>query len=382
MILIKNVEVYSPASLGKKDVLVCGGKVEWIANSIEFAEEAYCTAIDGTGKLLVPGLIDRHIHITGGGGEGGLHTRAPEVNLSALIQGGITTVLGLLGTDGITRSIENLLSKAKALYEEGITAFICTGSYGYPSITLTDDVKKDIVFIPEILGLKLALSDHRAPNITTEQLIRLASDTRVAGMVGKKPGFLVLHMGNDKLGLTPVFDALSSTSIPIKIFQPTHCNRNPDLLKESFRFLEMGGYIDFTCDMEGEPTPAECIIAAKEKGIPTVGITCTSDGQGSWSKYDEFGNLVKMGVSSVSSIFRQFQSMVRDYGFSIAEAITYVSTNPAKALEIYPQKGCIAQGCDADLLLLDENLELNTVIARGNILMKEYTLLKRGTYED
>lgn len=65
-----------------------------------------------------------------------------------------------------------------------------------PPPTITGSVKKDIVFVDEIIGVKLALSDHRAPNISTEELIRLASDVRTAGMVSGKPGIIVAHMGS------------------------------------------------------------------------------------------------------------------------------------------------------------------------------------------
>ena len=175
---------------------------------------------------LTPGLIDRHVHVTGGGGEGSFHTRTPQVELSSILKAGITTVLGLLGTDDMSRSVENLLAKVKALKEEGITAYALCGAYGYPPVTLTGSVKKDIAFVDEIMGLKLALSDHRAPNISVDELIRLGSDVRTAGMIGGKPGFIVLHMGRGKKKLGPVFEALAETDIPVKTFQPTHMSRN------------------------------------------------------------------------------------------------------------------------------------------------------------
>lgn len=381
MILIKNVQVYSPEPLGMKDVLLCSGKIELISEHIDVPENWDCTVIEGSGRILIPGIIDPHVHITGGGGESSFHTRAPEVNLSALLKGGITTVVGLLGTDGITRNVENLLAKAKALKEEGISAYICTGHYGYPNITLTQNIQKDIVFIEEVLGLKLAVSDHRAPNITTEEIIRLASDTRVAGMLSNKPGCIVVHMGDDPNGLKPVFEALERTSIPTKIFRPTHMNRNPVLLQQGMEFLKMGGTVDYTCGIEGEPTPGECIRMAKEQGVPTDRITFSSDGQGSWSKYAKDGTLLKIGVSSVSSIHREFQRMVQEDNFSIEEAISYITKNPAKGLQLYPKKGCAAPGSDADIVLLDSNLDVDTVIAGGTLMMLDKELLKTGTYE-
>ena len=161
MLLIRGAEVYAPEYLGKKDVLVAGGKIERIADHLPDYEGA--EVIDGEGKILTPGIIDRHVHITGGGGEGSFHTQAPPVQLSRLLLGGVTTVVGVLGTDGISRSVENLVAKAKSLKEEGISAYCCCGAYGYPGPTITGSISKDIMFVNEIFGLKLAVSDHRAP---------------------------------------------------------------------------------------------------------------------------------------------------------------------------------------------------------------------------
>ena len=220
MLLIKGAEVYAPEYLGKKDVLIAGEKIERIGEDLP--EYEGCQVIDGTGRIVAPGFIDRHVHITGGGGEGSFHTQAPQVQLSDLIRGGVTTVVGLLGTDGISRSTENLVAKAKALKEEGISAYCCCGAYGHPGPTITGSISRDIMFVDEIIGLKLAVSDHRAPNITVDELIRLGSDVRTAGMLSGKAGFVCLHMGGDDRALSPVFEALERTSIPVKTFQPTH----------------------------------------------------------------------------------------------------------------------------------------------------------------
>lgn len=382
MVLIKDVQVFAPENFGKKDVLLCSGKIQMISDEITVPEDWECKIIEGNGRILIPGIVDCHVHITGGGGESSFHTRAPEVYLSSLLKGGITTVVGLLGTDGITRNTEALLAKAKALKEEGISAYICTGHYGYPSVTLTGNIQKDIMFVEEILGLKLAISDHRAPNITTQELIRLASDVRVAGMLSGKGGCVILHMGDNPNGLMPVFHALERTSIPTRMFRPTHVNRNPQLLQQGMEFLKMGGAVDYTCGIEGEPTPRACIRMAKEQGIPTDKITFSSDGQGSWSKYDETGKLIKIGVSSVSSIHREFRRMVQEDGYTIEEAISYITENPAKGLQLYPQKGCIRPNADADLVLLDSDLNVDTVIAMGEILLEDKVILTKGTYEE
>lgn len=380
MLIIKGADVYAPEHLGMMDVMVCGGKIEKMAGDIPVCYED-CQVIDGRGKILAPGIIDQHVHLTGGGGEGSFHTRAPEASFSELIRGGVTTVVGLLGTDGITRSVENLLAKVKALREEGITAFCLTGSYGWPSVTVTGDVKKDIVFISEVLGLKLAISDHRAPNISVDELIRVASDVRVAGMLSGKPGIITLHMGDDPRGLEPVFQALERTSIPIKTFRPTHVARNWDLFDQALKFGKMNGYIDITCDSGREKKVAEALRRAQKAGVDLGRITISSDGQGSWSDYDEEGNLVKIGVSSVSAVFRQIMDLVRCGELNLEQAFSIATANPAKALEL-SAKGRICPGADGDLLLIRrDNLALDMVLAMGRVMMEHGEPVVRGTFE-
>ncbi len=380
MLIIKGADVYAPEHLGMMDVMVCGGKIEKMAGDIPVCYED-CQVIDGRGKILAPGIIDQHVHLTGGGGEGSFHTRAPEASFSELIRGGVTTVVGLLGTDGITRSVENLLAKVKALREEGITAFCLTGSYGWPSVTVTGDVKKDIVFISEVLGLKLAISDHRAPNISVDELIRVASDVRVAGMLSGKPGIITLHMGDDPRGLEPVFQALERTSIPIKTFRPTHVARNWDLFDQALKFGKMNGYIDITCDSGREKKVAEALRRARKAGVDLGRITISSDGQGSWSDYDEEGNLVKIGVSSVSAVFRQIMDLVRCGELNLEQALSLATANPAKALEL-SAKGRICPGADGDLLLIcRDNLALDMVLAMGRVMMEHGEPVVRGTFE-
>ncbi|MDY4277524.1 MAG: beta-aspartyl-peptidase [Faecalicoccus sp.] len=376
MLQIKNAHVYAPQDKGIQDVWIAGVKIEAVSKTLPIIDGIDC--IDATGKILTPGLIDRHVHITGGGGEGGFCTQAPAVTASRLIHGGLTTVVGLLGTDGVTRSVENLVAKAKGLKDQGISVYCMTGAYGYPSTTITDSVQKDIVFVEEIIGCKLALSDHRSSHVTSEELMHLASDVRVAGMLSKKAGILTLHLGDEKQGLQMVMDILDQTDIPIKTFQPTHVNRNPALLQQAIAFAKRGGTIDITCDStEGV---YQALMKIKEEGVCMDQVTLSSDGQGSWSKYDARGNLLQIGVSDVDTIYKQIVYLVKQKNWSMEDALALGCRNVAKALELYPQKGVIQKGSDADLLLWDKDLNLDTVIAQGNILMKNGKLLTKEMF--
>ena len=378
MLLVKNAEVYAPEYIGKKDILICGEKIELILDEIANLPLEH-EVIDGTDMILAPGIIDQHVHVTGGGGEGSFHTRTPELQLSELVEGGITTVVGLLGTDGLTRSVENLYAKIMALNEEGVSAYMLTGAYDHPGPTISGTPEKDITFIEKVLGVKLAISDHRAPNVTVAELIHLASKTRVAGMLSGKPGIVTLHMGDAKEALSPVFEALEKTAIPTKVFRPTHVNRNEWLLEDAYKFLEMGGYIDLTCGIHPDSRPGKCVAEAKKRGLPMKHVTMSSDGHGSWSNYAEDGTLLEIGVSGVDTLLKELVYMVNEIGIPLSEALSYMASNVADALGL--RKGRIAVGFDADLLLMTKELELQTVIARGKIMMKNKKIVCKGTYE-
>ena len=296
-----------------------------------------------------------------------------------LVENGITTVVGLLGTDGITRSVDNLYAKTRVLCEEGVSAYMLTGAYGYPSPTITGETDRDIVFVNEILGVKLAISDHRAPNVTGDQLVQIASKARVAGMLSGKPGIVVLHMGDDKDGLAPVFRALEVSSVPVRIFRPTHVNRNEKLLEEGYEFLKRGGYIDLTCGMH--TSPGECVLEAKKRGLPTEHITMSSDGHGSWSNYAEDGSLLEIGVSGVDALYKELKYMVQVLGMTLEEALPYMTCQVAEGLDLLGSQGNCAEGADADLLLFDQDLTLDTYVARGKIFMKHGEVIRKGTYE-
>ncbi|MCI6989255.1 MAG: beta-aspartyl-peptidase [Campylobacter sp.] len=380
MLLIKNAQIYSPKFIGKKDLFCCGGKIIQISDEINISLPNL-KVIDAKDRFLTPGLIDKHVHITGGGGEGGFNSRAIEIGLSKLISGGITTVVGLLGTDSLSRSVENIVAKANALTNEGISAYAHTGSYAYPSPTLTGDVGKDIAYIDKILGIKIAISDHRSSCITRDELARLVSKGRVAGMLSGKLGYTTFHVGDGKKGLGVIYDVLNEYDLPIALFQPTHLNRNQTLFKQSMQFLKDGGYADYTCYSPDRFTPYQAIADLIKEGVPLDKVTMSSDGYGSYSKYDKDGNLTEMGVASVMAIYNEFKVLLNN-GFSLEDALPFVTSNVARSIGLGKFKGQIFEKFDADMLILDKDYNIDFVIAKGEILKDDSGFIKKGSYEN
>ena len=283
--LLKNADVYAPEHLGKKDVLIVGEKICRIDDKIEGYEGLPdVETFDLAGKKLVPGYIDLHVHITGGGGEQGPASRVPESQLSVFTTNGITTVVGLLGTDGITRSVENLVAKAQALNDEGITAYALTSAYVYPPTTLTGSVEKDIMMVDPMIGVKVAVSDHRSSNPTGEEIIRLATAARRAGLLSNTAGLVTMHMGAGKGGLDPVFYALDHSDLPARNLLPTHMGRNRELIDQGVSLIRRGGYMDVTagCDPAEVEAMADMIEYALDQEPAAAGhLTVSSDGYGS-----------------------------------------------------------------------------------------------------
>lgn len=389
MILIKNAHLYGPDDMGIRDVLVGGGKILKIAENLP-EEKAYgLTVIDGTGKVLMPGLIDAHVHILGGGGEGGYHTRTPELMLTDALEGGVTTIVGCLGTDGTTRTMTNLIAKARGLEEEGITTYIYTGSYQVPVRTLMGSVMDDLILIDKVVGTgEIAIADHRSSQPTREEFAKIVADTRVGGILSGKAGIVNIHLGDGKEQLSFLRYVLEETQIPPSNMLPTHINRSRSLMEDGIDYAkQMGGYIDLTTSSDPDFLDPEEVKAstglkmALDAGVPADHVTFSSDGQGSLPVFDSQGKFLHLGVGKVSSIYREMRDAVLTDGVSLADALRTVTLNPASLLKL-SHKGRIAENADADLVLSDsDTLEIHTVLAKGERMVSEKKVLKRGTFE-
>lgn len=390
--IIRNVKVYKPEPVGIKDVLLLGDKIAAIGENIDIDLNGVVEVreIDGTGKILVPGFIDCHVHILGGGGEGGFSTRTPEATLTGFTTTGVTTVVGTLGTDGIARDMSALLAKARGLEEEGITTFIYTGSYRLPVKTLTGEIMKDIMSIDKIIGIgEIAVSDHRSSQPTFEEFARATADARVGGMLSGKAGIVNVHLGDGARKLDLLNRVVDETEIPITQFLPTHINRNPDLFEESVKFAKRGGYIDFTAsedpdfweEQDGEVRFSKGLKRLMEEGVSLDNFTLSSDGQGSLPIFNEKKEYIGIGVGNSSSLLIGIKDCVFNENIPLEVAIRAVTCNPAKVLKL-KGKGKVERYFDADLCLLDEEtLDIDTVIAKGRVMVENKKPIVFGTFE-
>lgn len=388
MLLIKNAAVYAPDPLGVKDVFLAGGRVCAIRDSIEPGPDLPVEVIDGTGKLLLPGFIDSHVHILGGGGEGGYRSRTPELKLSDLVRAGTTTVVGCLGTDGVTRRMENLIAKAKQLKDEGVSCYIYTGSYDVPVRTFLADIRSDLLFIDEVIGVgEIAIADHRSSQPTFEEFVRIVADVRVGGMLSGKGGVVNIHMGDDGQMLEYLERVKVETPLPACHMLPTHMNRNPLLFERGITYAKGGGYVDFTTSSyasfqeEGELKSSDALKKMLDAGVPIEHITFSSDGQGSLPVFNREGENIDVQVARVDTLYQEVRDAVRQENIPLETALRVITSNVADHLRL-TRKGRVREGNDADLVLTDpDTLELQTVIARGQVMLRDGKLLVKGSFE-
>ncbi|BBF23717.1 beta-aspartyl-peptidase [Sutterella megalosphaeroides] len=379
-LLIKNARVFAPNDLGRQNVLMVGEQIAAIGPDLT-CDLPDLETIDASGRILTPGFFDQHIHVTGGGGEGGPATRTPELVLSELIKSGTTSVVGVSGTDFTTRSIPNLLAKVRALKTEGVSAWMYTSNYRYPATTLTDSVANDLFFVPEVLGVKIALGDHRSSFPTTQQVLALLADIRVGGMIAGKTGFLHIHLGNIP-GAFAMFDEIVARGFPIRHIRPTHCGRIRHVFDAAVEFALKGGHIDIT-------TGASCcfdnaslaVLAALEAGVDPKLITLSTDGHGSVPRFNEKGEMAGLGVGGVEGNLLAFKRLVGDYGMAIEKALPFVTSNVASALGLADQ-GVVAKGACGNACLFTEDFTLTDVVARGRVMMRDGEVVVKGTFEE
>jgi len=383
--LIKNADIYTPESFGVGYLLLGGGKILRVGSGDPGIDESWldCT-LDLGGAAVGPGLIDCHVHVTGGGGEDGFSSQAPPVSLSQFTRFGVTSVVGLLGTDDETRTTASLLARARALREEGLSAWCWTGGYHVPPTTLTGSVRSDIVNLDCVIGLgELALSDHRSSQPTLDELARLASEVHVAGLLSKKAGVMHLHLGDGSRGLAMVRRLLDETELPPRVFHPTHVNRRKELFEEACELAQRNLVIDVTAfpveEGENAWSAPDAWERFHEKSCPAGNLTISSDGGGCLPHFDANGELVKMEFATSAGLHETVLELARR-GHALNRVLPAMTSNVARLLRL-SGKGRIAEGSDADLVFFGEDLDVRHVMAAGRWMVRDGVPVIRGAFE-
>lgn len=364
-IVVRGGEVYAPQPIGRLDLLIAADKIVRIGDVDTRALEQCglgVECIEAENCLVVPGFIDPHEHLLGGSGEEGWASQTPEIALSEIVAGGITTVVGCLGTDTTTKTMAGLLAKARAFNEEGLTAYIYSGGYNVPPITLTGSVRTDMLFVPEVIGAgEIAISDARSTEPTEGELARLVRDAYVGGLLTGKSGVTHFHVGSGKKRLRPVRALLDEYEIEPSSLYPTHMDRSEELMLEAIELSHRGVTVDLDT-VDGE-LPRWMSFYLEGGGDPSH-LTVSSDA----------------AINSPRAVWEQIRTCVLQHGMKLETLLPMVTSNTASVLKL-SSKGHLSAGANADLVVLrKESLEIVEVVAGDRRFVRNGQLAFRESF--
>lgn len=374
--LVRAGRILTPEPTDATDILIADGRIAALGSGLKPPAGWPVMVVEAGDLTAVPAFIDQHVHVTGGGGEGGWHTRCPEITVRDITAAGIATVVGVLGTDSISRSPADLLAKVRGLRAEGVAAYMYTGAYRVPPPTLTGDLQKDLAWFPEVIGVgEIAISDHRSSQPRQDEIERLVADARVGAMLAGKRGICHFHLGDGERGLEPLRRLLSETEIPAEQVIPTHVNRRHELLVEAAGYAkDFGAPVDVTAfdgPVDDEYSAYYAVRTLLARGVHADRITISSDCNGSQPVFDDDGLVAGTRTATNTALLRDWQQLVRDEVLTLERALGLISGNVARVLGLQERKGRLAPGYDADITMLDDNLRPRLTVVGGRVLYQD-----------
>lgn len=375
-LLIKGVTVVNAAErLENIDVLMVDGKIQRIAKEIQ----ADATIIDGTGKYLLPGFIDMHIH-------------------------------GSVRCDAMDASDEGLHTMAASLLREGTTSFLATTMTQSPenieaALAVLGDFKPTLQEA-EMVGVHLEgpfVSKKRAgaqplehitpPDMALFRKWQQLSRHRIKEITiaPEEPGGMevvkalhadgvVVSIGHSDATFDEVVEA-----VELGVSQGTHLynqmrpfhHREPGVIGATWLLPEIKAELiaDFI-----HSHPKAVLMAYKMK--TAAGIILITDAMRAkgmpYGDYDLGGQLVHVTetgahlpngslAGSVLTMDQAVRNMHQATNCSLEELVQMSSFNAAQQLQM-TNKGRLVEQADADAVLLDERLTLVQTVKAGNIV--------------
>jgi beta-aspartyl-dipeptidase (metallo-type) len=386
--LIKGGKVYAPQNLGEMDILMGGTKVLAVAPNIDLPANIESTVFDATGKTVIPGLIDSHVHLIGAGGGEGPTSRTHEVDVTTIAKAGLTTVVGTLGIDTVSFGLRHLLVTTYALEKLGISTYMYTGGYQLPAVTITDSVLADLTLINKIVGVKIALFDSLCSHPSKEVLAQLATKVMLGGRLGGKAGVIHAHIGDTQGSFVELAEMLKYMGLPASMLVTTHINRSADVIGRAIEGGLAGLSLDITALYTPDNNMPQTIGTAKalrmllDAGIPLQSITISSDSNAAYPFVNAEGKMENIMLTPVNMIMVELRKAVLKEGWALEDILPIATSNAARRLKIDTCKGTLERGKDADVVILDKDMNVETVIARGKLLLEDKTPVTVGCFEN
>ncbi len=383
-LIIKNGTIYSQQQILKSGSLqIDHGKISMIHTSDENDHSTDYKIITLPADYhIIPGMIDLHIHGVNGADTMDATREALDIMASTLPKEGTTSFLATTITGDI-KSIERSLGNAS----EYITSFQSEGNAEVLGIHLEGPfIHKDKAGAQP--------SEHIvAPNVNTFKKFESSSSNliKLVTLAPELPGGRdLLHYLRSKKVLSSIAHSEATypqvlEAIDNGLTHVTHLfnqmtglhHRDPGIVGAAFLKEEL--MVEIIAD--GIHVSPEIVKVAYKQITEERMILITDAMRAKWledGNYDLGGQMVtvKNGkalldentlAGSVLKMIDAFKNIQKFTGCSIESAIKMACENPAKQLNLFDRKGSIAIGKDADLVILDENMDIFMTICKGKI---------------
>jgi len=365
--IIKNCDIYTPIKIIKNgSILIKGEKIAKVGHINESEIPREVKKYSFKNKLAVPGFIDIHLH----GGEG----------------------VDILGSTPVS-----IVKALKAHLKNGTTSLlptIMTASHQQTLQTIKNliHIKKKFKDIPEIIGLNLegpyiskekcgaqSTKYIRKPSLpeTKEYIEASEKSIKIMTVAPEIDGainfihFLTEQKIIPSAGHTNADYSQTEQGIKSGIKLATHLfnamrgifHRDPGAAGALLLNNEV--YTGVVADgIHLHPSILKLITIVKpQEKIILITDATKFYGIKQGASFDQKGKL----IGSTKALNASLKNMIKFTGVTFEGTLMAVTLNPAKLLNIENKKGQLKKGCDADIVILNKNLNIRNVFLKGKI---------------
>jgi len=371
--LLKNGLLLLPDGMVEEKMLYIDGAIVAIAQSVEPQEDV--RVIDLEGRYVAPGFVDIHIHGCGGADVMDATPQALHTISDTLLQTGTTTFLATTMTmsiEAITAALENIRSEASHLQGAQVAGVHMEGPFINPKRAGAQDRSHVITFNRDLVEkyAKIIRLITLAPELEgAEAFIR---------WIEREHPHMVLSIGHTDATYDQSMEAFGwGVSHVTHLFNamPPYHHREPGVVGAAFDAKGV------TCDIIADTIhthPHHLRLAYQMKKEALLLITdamragCMHEGYytlgGQRVEVKENRATLEDGTlaGSLLTMNEAVKVMVKESTMSLHEAICAASTYPAKRIGLQ-NKGALIEGYDADIVVLDANLDVWMTIVQGEI---------------
>lgn len=384
-LVIRNGVLVSPEGTVHADIVVEDGVIAAIGNPDRMPPAR--ETIDAAGKYVIPGAIDVHVHFRD---PGMTYKEDWGTGTAAAAVGGVTTVFDMPNTHPPTATLEGLQAKRAAARR----AHVDYGIYGVLDETSLDNIEALVEH--GVIGFKCFMSESTGEMPTPDDGVILEGLETIARL-GSRCSF---HAENGAI-ITRRRDKLKAMG---RTDAHAHLDSRPDIcaieaVSRAILFSEWTGARSHIAHKSSDDA-LFLIRGAKARGVDLTVETCPHYLLLDTRDIDRLGGQLRInppirepghadalwrglfngtidmiatdhaphtaeeklhnniwdcarGIPGVETQMPLMLTEVNRKRMTINDYVRWSSVNPAKAWDLYPRKGAIAVGSDADLVVLD-----------------------------